>query len=99
MSPSATVVIHYSLPEKYLASKYPGFGHAPVVTAIKHLNRVITTLPRDASHTELRARLMNTRSRLLDYYNTRRVAFNSVPPFVGRGFMARQALMPNLGNP
>ena len=33
----------------------------------------------------------------MDFYNTRRLVFNSVPPFVGRGFMARQALMPAIG--
>lgn len=95
----ADVVVHYGLSEHVLNTKYPAPQHryVTVVPAIKHLNRTIKSLPHDAAHAELRAKLAATRARLLDYYNTRRIAFNSVPPYVGRGFMTRQALMPALG--
>ncbi len=93
------VVVHYGLPESFLSAKYPGpqYRFVAVAPAIKHLNRTVTQVPHDAANAELRARLIATRSRLMNYYNTRRVAFNSVPPFVGRSFMVRQAMMPPLG--
>ncbi|MCX6854581.1 MAG: hypothetical protein NTV80_06710 [Verrucomicrobia bacterium] len=96
-SQSDPVVIHYALPQSYLAAKYPAHRYAAVVPALKHLNHSIKTMPHDAANAQLYARLVATRSRLMDFYNTRRLAFNSVPPFVGRGFMARQALMPAIG--
>jgi hypothetical protein len=65
--------------------------------AIKHLNRCVTDTPRDAAHAELRARLIRTRTIILDFYNQRRIAFNSVPPYTGRGYMARQMMMPGIG--
>jgi hypothetical protein len=91
------VIVHYGQPQQVLAAKYPQHRYVSVVPALKHLNRTIKELPTDAAHAELRARLISTRSRLMDFYNTRRVAFNSVPPFVGRGFMTRQAMMPVIG--
>ncbi len=91
------VVVHYGQPQHVLAAKYPQHRYVSVVPALKHLNHSIKQLPTDAAHAELRARLIGTRSRLMDFYNTRRVAFNSVPPFVGRGFMSRQAIMPVIG--
>jgi hypothetical protein len=94
---SEAVVVHYGLPQSHLAARYPGSHTALVVPAIRHLNRVIHELPHDAAHAALRSRLLQTRARLMEFYNSRRIAFNSVPPFVGRGFMARQALMPALG--
>jgi hypothetical protein len=92
-----SVVIHYGLPQSYLAAKYPGHRSTAVVPALRHLNHSIKTMPHDAANAPLYARLVATRSRLMDFYNTRRLAFNSVPPFVGRGFIARQALMPAIG--
>jgi len=65
--------------------------------AIKHLNRCVTDTPHDAAHAELRARLIRTRTVILDFYNQRRIAFNSVPPYTGRGYMARQMMMPGIG--
>ena len=94
---SDSVVVHYGLSQRYLTEKYPVYRYASVVPAIKHLNQSIKTTPHDAANSGLYNRLVATRSRLMEFYNTRRVAFNSVPPFVGRGFMARQALMPAIG--
>jgi ribosomal protein S15P/S13E len=91
------VVVHYGLPQRYLMAKYPAHRYVSVVPALKHLNHCIKIMPHDAANSGLYTRLVATRSRLMEYYNTRRVAFNSVPPFVGRGFMARQALMPPIG--
>lgn len=91
------IVVHYGLPQRVLAAKYPQHRYVSVVPALKHLNHSIKQMPPDAAHAELRTRLINTRSRLMDFYNTRRIAFNSVPPFVGRGFISRQALMPVIG--
>ncbi len=91
------IVVHYGLPQQVLAAKYPQHRYVSVVPALKHLNHSIKQMPSDAAHTELRARLISTRSRLMDFYKTRRIAFNSVPPFVGRGFISRQALMPVIG--
>ena len=65
--------------------------------AIKHLNRCIKDTPHDAAHAELRARLIRTRTIILDFYNQRRIAFSSVPPYTGRGYMARQMMMPGIG--
>ena len=65
--------------------------------AIRHLNRSVTDTPRDAAHAELRARLIRTRTLILDFYNQRRIAFSSVPPYTGRGYMARQMMMPGIG--
>ncbi len=94
---SHSVVVHYGLSQRYLTEKYPAYRYASVVPAIKHLNQSIKTMPHDSANSGLYARLVATRSRLMEFYNTRRVAFNSVPPFVGRGFMARQSLMPAMG--
>jgi ribosomal protein S15P/S13E len=94
---SDSIVIHYGLSQRYLTEKYPAHRYANVVPTIKHLNQSIKTKPHDADAVRLHTRLVATRSRLIEFYNTRRVAFNSVPPFVGRGFMARQALMPAIG--
>lgn len=91
------VIVHYGQPQQVLAAKYPQHRYVSVVPALKHLNHTIKQMPIDAAHAELRARLISTRSRLMDFYNTRRAAFNSVPPFVGRGFMTRQAMMPVIG--
>lgn len=91
------VIIHHSLPKRYLDQQYPGTARAYAAPAIKHLNRCIKEMPHDAGHAELRARLTRTRSIILDFYNQRRIAFTSVPPYNGRGFMSRSALMPNLG--
>jgi hypothetical protein len=93
------VVVHYGLPEAHLRARYPeaGVAFVPVVRGVKHLNRVVKELPHDAAHTELRARLVATRARLIDFYNDQRIAFNSVPPFTGRSFMARNAMMPAMG--
>jgi hypothetical protein len=96
-SQAEPVVVHYGISQRYLEAKYPAHRYASVVPALKHLNHSIKTMPHDAANAELYARLVATRSRLMEFYNTRRVAFNSVPPFVGRGFMARQALMPAIG--
>ena len=91
------VVVHYGQPQQVLAAKYPQHRYISVVPALRHLNHSIKQMPADAAHAELRARLVSTRARLMDFYNTRRIAFNSVPPFVGRGFMSRQAMMPVIG--
>jgi hypothetical protein len=91
------VIIHHSLPKRYLDQQYPGTARAYAAPAIKHLNRCVKEMPHDAAHAELRARLIRTRSIILDFYNQRRVAFTSVPPYNGRGFMSRSALMPSLG--
>ncbi|MBV6499504.1 MAG: hypothetical protein CJBNEKGG_01960 [Prosthecobacter sp.] len=94
-----TVVVYLGLSEKQIEARHPSsqFCHVPVVKGIQHLNRNVAGLPRDPAHAELRSRLITTRSRLMDYYDTRRIAFNSVPPFTGRGFMSRRAMMPPLG--
>lgn len=92
-----SVVVHYGLSQRYLIEKYPAHRYASVVLAIKHLNQSIKTMPHDSANAGRYARLVDTRSRLMEFYNTRRVAFNSVPPFVGRGFMVRQSLMPAMG--
>ncbi len=96
---SGLVVVHYGLPERYLRSRYPqpNVSFVSVVHGIKYLNRVVKSLPHDAEHAEVLTQLIQTRSRLLDFYNNRRIAFNSVPPFTGRTFMARNAIMPALG--
>jgi hypothetical protein len=93
------VVVYLGLSEKQLEARFPSTQHChvPVVKGIQHLNRSVAGLPRDPAHAELRSRLIATRTRLMDYYDTRRVAFNSVPPFTGRGFMSRRAMMPPLG--
>lgn len=93
------VVVHYGLPEKHLRGRYPDTQTAfvPVVRGIKHLNRVVKELPHDAEHAGLHDRLVATRARLMAFYNDRRIAFNAVPPFTGRSFMARNAMMPALG--
>lgn len=96
-APSQPVVVHYGLPASHLAAKYPGQLPVTVVPAIKYLNRTVLDLPHDAAHQPLHDRLVATRRVLMDFYNSRRVAFNSVPPFVGRGFMTRQAMMPVMG--
>jgi len=65
---------------------------------IKHLNHSIKDLPHDPAHAALRARLIRTRSLMLDFYNQRRAAFTSVPPYNGRsGYMNRMMLMPGIG--
>jgi hypothetical protein len=96
---SKNVVIFLGLSEKALKARYPEQQHCyvPVVKGIKHLNRNVAELPHDAAHAGLRGQLIATRSRLLEYYDTRRIAFNSVPPYNGRGFMTRRALMPPIG--
>lgn len=66
--------------------------------ALKHLNRSVKALPRDGTHTALRARLIRTRTLILDFYNQRRTAFTSVPPYNARnGYMGRQMMMPGIG--
>lgn len=66
--------------------------------AIKHLNRCVKDLPRDGTHTALRARLIRTRTVILDFYNQRRTAFTSVPPYNARnGYLGRQMMMPGIG--
>ncbi|MES2598810.1 MAG: hypothetical protein V4662_25980 [Verrucomicrobiota bacterium] len=66
--------------------------------AIKHLNRSVKGLPRDGTATALRARLIRTRSVILDFYNQRRTAFSSVPPYNARsGYLGRQMMMPGIG--
>lgn len=66
--------------------------------AIKHLNRSVKSVPRDAAHAELRARLIRTRTLTLNFYNQRRTAFTSVPPYNARnGYISRQMLMPGIG--
>lgn len=66
--------------------------------AIKHLNRCVKDLPRDGANTELRARLIRTRTVILDFYNQRRTAFTSVPPYNARnGYLGRQMMMPGIG--
>ena len=65
----------------------------PVTKGIRHLNRSIKSIPRDAGHSALRQRLVHTRSLMVDFYNARRIAFQSVPPYTGRGAMARQLMM------
>lgn len=94
-----TAVVYLGLSQKQLEARYPSaqYCHVPVVKGIRHLNRNVAELPHDPAHAELRSRLIATRSRLMDYYDTRRIAFNSVPPYTGRGFMARRMMMPAIG--
>jgi len=96
---SGLVVIHYGLPEKHLRLRYsqPNVAFVSVIHGIKFLNRVVKALPHDAEHAATLAQLVHTRSRMMDFYNDRRIAFNSVPPFTGRAFMARNAIMPAIG--
>jgi hypothetical protein len=75
----------------------PAAVQVPVTQGIRHLNRSIKSLPQDAGHSVLRQRLVHTRSLMLDFYNTRRIAFQSVPPYTGRGAMARQLMLPGIG--
>jgi hypothetical protein len=91
------VIVHHGLPARYLDQHYPNTVRIYAAPAIKHLNRCVTDTPRDAAHAELRARLIRTRTLILDFYNQRRIAFNSVPPYAGRGYMARQMMMPGIG--
>jgi hypothetical protein len=98
-SDSGLVVVHYGLPEKHLRSRYsqPNVAFVSVVHGIKFLNRLVKSLPHDGEHASILQQLIRTRSRMMDFYNHRRIAFNSVPPFTGRTFMARNAIMPALG--
>ena len=91
------VIIHHGLPARYLDQHYPDTVRASAAPAIRHLNRCVTDTPRDAAHAEQRSRLIRTRTLILDFYNQRRIAFNSVPPYTGRGYMARQMMMPGIG--
>lgn len=91
------VIVHHGLPARYLDQHYPNTIRIYAAPAIKHLNRCVTDTPHDAAHAELRARLIHTRTLILDFYNQRRIAFNSVPPYAGRGYMARQMMMPGIG--
>jgi hypothetical protein len=91
------VIVHHGLSTRYLDQHYPGTVRIYAAPAIKHLNRSVTDTPRDVAHAVLRSRLIQTRSQILDFYSQRRIAFNSVPPYTGRGFMARQMIMPSIG--
>lgn len=93
-APSREVwVVHRTQPQAG-----PGIVQILPAPAIKHLNRCVSSLPRDAAHHALRTRLIHTRSRILDFYNERRNAFMSVPPFSPRsGYFARQMILPGLG--
>jgi|GEM_PF-1539172 hypothetical protein len=91
------VIVHHGLPARYLDQHYPGTVRIYAAPAIKHLNRSVTDTPRDAAHAELCARLIRTRTLILDFYNQRRIAFNSVPPYTGRGYLSRQMMMPGIG--
>lgn len=96
----AQVVVHYRLSEKALAARYPGaqYRAVPVVPALRHLNAAVARTPDDAAHAEARARMIATRARLLNFYNTWRATFNALTPATaGRGYMARQMVLPAIG--
>ncbi len=97
-TPESQVVVHYALSPRTLENRYPSAHYVPVVQALRHLNRSVSSVPKDAGHTAMRARLIATRSQLMDFYNTRRASFNSLPPSAGgRAYLARQMMMPAIG--